>query len=485
MTTTERVARTLSRPTPIEALVWFRVAFGSILLWEVWRYFSKGWIKSLWIDPSFHFKYYGFAWIEPWPGNGMLWHFVGLGVCAALIALGFCYRAAAILFFAGFSYVFLLDQATYLNHFYLIALMAGIAVFLSPHRALSLDALLRPGLRSAWVPAWQLGLLRFQIALVYVFAGVAKLNADWIAGLPMKLWLAKPAAELGAWGAWLATDAAARTISWGGLAFDLLVVPALLWRRTRVAAFVVAVGFHLCNAWFFSIGIFPWLMIALTALFFPAGAWQRAASRLRRAPRSGATVPRFAPLRPAALCALALYVAFQIGFPLRHWAYPGDVAWSEEGHRFAWRMKLRDKRGRVSYRAVDPSGAVVERFDPGDYLNRHQVRELAARPDMIVQFAHLLRREMIREGRPAAAIHADARVRLNGAPARTLIDPDWNLAAAPRDLGAAKWILPRDYGASLSTNSRPHSAQRSSSGESAALQAGQASASDHSGGGAG
>lgn len=39
-----------------------------------------------------------------------------------------------------------------------------------------------------------------------------------------------------------------------------------------------------------------------------------------------------------------LLISFQqILYPLRHHLYPGDVTWNELGHRYSWRMKLRDK----------------------------------------------------------------------------------------------------------------------------------------------
>ncbi|MFQ5415774.1 MAG: HTTM domain-containing protein [Myxococcota bacterium] len=436
------LARRLDQPVPIAPLVFFRVGFGALMAWEVLRYFSNGWIKRFWIDPGFHFKYFGFGWLEPWPGDGMYWHFGALGVLAVSIAIGFAYRAAAALFFLGFTYPFLLDQTTYLNHFYLICLLAGIAVFVSPHRAHSVAAARAPEWSRDTVPAWQLWLLRAQIGLVYGFAGIAKLNQDWLHGRPLGLWFAHGNAGAAQFGSWLDNGSAALAFSTGGLLFDLLIVPALLWPRTRWAAFAVAVAFHLTNAWLFSIGVFPWLMITMTALFLPAECFARAAARLRGSARvvaaAGSSEAR--PLRRTVLAALALYLGLQIAIPLRHWLYPGDVAWTEEGHRFAWRMKLRDKTGSARFYATDRDGTLLAMIDPGDHLNRIQVRTMAVRPDLILQFAHYLAADLERLGFAEFEIRARARVRLNDRPARELIDPSWNLAGAPRDLWPAPWI---------------------------------------------
>jgi vitamin K-dependent gamma-carboxylase len=98
------MGRALFAPVDIAALVYFRIAFGLVMFWEVWRYFDHGWIGRYWIEPVMHFTYYGFDWVRPWPGNGMYLHFVGLGLLAIGITLGCWYRVCTVLFFAGFTY---------------------------------------------------------------------------------------------------------------------------------------------------------------------------------------------------------------------------------------------------------------------------------------------------------------------------------------------------------------------------------------------
>src|SRR6476661_5165858 len=114
----------LFAPVDIGWLVFFRIAFGSIMMCEVWRYFKEGWINRYYIDPQLHFTYYGFSWVQPWEGQGMYLHFGALGCLAFCIMAGFCYRVAAALFFLGFTYVFRLDQTQFLNHFYMVCLIS-------------------------------------------------------------------------------------------------------------------------------------------------------------------------------------------------------------------------------------------------------------------------------------------------------------------------------------------------------------------------
>ena len=79
----------LATPTDTASLVLLRVSFGLLMLWEVIRFFYFGWVDELYAQPTFHFKYEWFTWVEAWPGYGMHLHFAALGVLAVLITLGF------------------------------------------------------------------------------------------------------------------------------------------------------------------------------------------------------------------------------------------------------------------------------------------------------------------------------------------------------------------------------------------------------------
>nr|MBA4115342.1 HTTM domain-containing protein [Rubrobacter sp.] len=256
----------LFAPVDIASLVFFRIAFGLVVLWEVWIQFDNGFIERDYINPTYHFTYYGFDWVQPWSGNGMYMHFLALGVLAVCNALGLWYRVGTVLVFLGFTYVFLLDQALYLNHFYLMALISFLMIFIPAHRAFSVDAWLKPEIRSGTTPAWAPFLLAAQMGIVYFYGGLAKLNGDWLRGEPMRTWLAAET-SFPVVGRLFTQEWMVYLFSHGGLLFDLLIVPFLLWRRTRLVAFALVLGFHLANAQMFTIGVFPYLAIAATALF--------------------------------------------------------------------------------------------------------------------------------------------------------------------------------------------------------------------------
>ncbi len=413
--------RRLFSPVDIASLVFFRIAFGALMLWEAARYFYFGWIETLFIAPHFHFTYYGFDWITPWPGNGMYWHFFGLGLLAFFLMIGLFYRLAAVLFFLGFTYVFLLDQALYLNHFYLISLLSFLLIFLPANRYFSIDSLLRPQIYATAVPAWNLWLLRFQVGVPYFFGGLAKLNDDWLHGEPMRMWLEQKMINA-EWAAWF--------FSYGGLLFDLLIVPCLMMRVLRPAAFTVAVIFHLLNFWLFNIGVFPWMMIAATTLFFDPS-WPRRLFEHKIPLR-----PSSFPVQPFTVFLLSCYVLLQSLFPLRHFIYPGSVHWTEEGHNFSWHMKLRDKSGEARFRLVHPQLRTEQWMPPMHHLTKRQYAKMATRPDMLLQYARFLSEGGMWE------VYADVFVSLNGREPRRLINHHVDLAKVKRSPAPAEWILP-------------------------------------------
>jgi hypothetical protein len=446
-----RLAEAAFRPVDIASLACFRIAFGAVMVWEVYRYVSRGWIASYYINPDFHFTYYGFGWVRPWPGDGMYYHFAVVGLAAFGMTIGLLYRLSALVFFLSFTYVFLLDQSRYLNHFYLISLIALLMVFLPAHRAVSFDAHFRSRLRSDTVPAWTVWVLMAQVGIPYFYGGLAKLNSDWLRGEPIRAWLAaRP--DFPVLGPAFTEEPVVYAFAYGGLVLDLLMVPLLLWRPTRLFAFAVGVAFHATNALLFRIGIFPWMMMAATTIFFDRD-WPRLfrllpprapvdTLRRRRSGRGEDGIWRPAWGHTLVLAALGAWLAVQLLFPLRHFLYPGNVSWTEEGHRFAWHMKLRDKEARARFTIIDPSDGKSWPVHPRDYLTRLQSSKMSGQPDMILQFAHHLAREAKLQGRPGVQVKARVTASLNGREPQLLVDPEVDLAAVPRSLRPASWIVP-------------------------------------------
>jgi hypothetical protein len=429
-------------PVDIASLVFFRIAFGLLMVWEVWQHFHYGWIATYWIEPRFLFKYYGFSWVNPWPDHWLYVHWAILGVLGFFIAAGFLYRLSAALFFLGYTYTFLLDESRWLNHTYLICLFSFLLIFVPANRALSVDAWLNPKIRSGRAPAWTLWLLRMQIGVVYFFSGVAKLSPDWLRGEPMREWLASRNDFL-IIGRFFREEWAVYLMSYGALLLDLFIVPLLLWRRTRLAAFCVALAFHLMNTRLFvALGVFPALAIAATTLFFSPDWPRRIVSILR--PLTPSSVDNNAlpgqRKQVIVLSLVAAYLLIQVLVPLRHFLYRGGVEWTYEEHRFSWRMMLRDRYTLAFFYVTDPNINKTYQVSPRQYLTRKQALRMEYRPDLLLQFAHYLAAVMPRRGPKPLKVEARVSISINGRQPQLLLDPNVDLAAEPRTLRRPRWL---------------------------------------------
>jgi hypothetical protein len=436
----------LRAPVDGASLAVVRIGLGVLIAVEALNYLTSDWIARSFVDPSFHFTYEWFGWVQPWPGVGIYMHFAALAALGLLLALGVAHRIVAPLLAVGFAYVFLLDKAEYLNHFYAALLLLALIAVTPADRALSVAAYRRPD-RPQVAPVWAVWILRFQVGVIYVYAGIAKLGDDWLAGEPMATWLAQRS-DLPLVGPLLEMDPAGVAFSWGGAIYDLAIVPLLLWRRTRGLAMALVVAFNLTNWIIFDIGIFPPMMIVATTIFLDPDWPRRLLLRLGAGARSAASRATTLAPAPAAGSArllvplLALYVAVQLLVPLRHHLYPGLVHWTEEGHRFAWQMKLRQKDGSATFYAVDPRTGERRELRVDDLVTARQLARASTRPDMLLQLAHRLDERESARGEDVE-IRVSAPTSLNGRPGQPLVDERRDLAAVPvGGLGAADWIAP-------------------------------------------
>jgi vitamin K-dependent gamma-carboxylase len=408
--------------------------------------------RQYYIDPEVNFPYGPLTFVTPPPAWGVYALYGGMMVTGILIAIGLWYRVAAGAFFIATTWVFLLDSSYFQNHEYLISLLALMLVILPLDRYWSLDARRRPHRASSTIPAWVVWLLRFQIGVPYFYGGIAKLNSDWLRGEPLRRWLAwrtdlEPIATI------LTTEAVVWFMVYGALVLDLVVVWLLLYHRTRLAAFVIVTCFHLLNVWLFGLYIFPWLMIAATTIFF-APSWPEDLARRFSLGRLGAVIRRHTRVaEPAATGAVgvptshahtsrlvvaffAIWVGLQVTVPFRHYAIAGSPNWTEEGHRFAWHMKLRDKAGTVTFH-VTKDGETWQ-VDPAEFLGDHQLRRLPGDPDRLARFARF-----ISDRHGGAEVRADTMVSMNGREPQPIVDPTVDLSAVSTVWFATpSWIVP-------------------------------------------
>ena len=460
----DALAARAARPVDGASAAVFRFAFGAIGLAAVIRFFAYGWIDQLYIAPAHHFKYAGFEWVAAWPAPWMQLHFAVLALLAVAVILGIRSRAAVLLFTIGFTYVELIDKTTYLNHYYWLSLAGLLLAALPVHRAWTLDARRDPRPGDGEVPVGAIWLLRAQVAALYLFAGIAKLNPDWLLqAQPLAIWLPHHA-DAPLVGPLMPQPWLPYAMSWAGAAFDCTIAHWLLIPRTRAPAWLVLAVFHLITGLLFPIGVFPALMAAAALIFFnpdwPRRALGRALARIHRTrkpepllERTG-TISQYNSEQPPkssaraavtariAVIAVALIALAQIAVPLRHHLYPGNVRWNEEAYRFSWRVLLTEKTGHLEYRVADPATGLDLLVHPGDHFTPLQVERMAHQPDMIQQGAKIICDRYRGLGHPDPQVRADAHVSYNGRPAARLIDPEVDLAAQPTTILPKPWLLP-------------------------------------------
>lgn len=442
-----RLRERLFEPVDPASLVVFRVVMGLTLCFATLRFWAKGWIFEHYLKPGFHFKYYGFEWVKPWPGAGMYLHFALMALAALGIAAGLFYRVSAALFCVLFTYAHFIDKTHYLNHYHFVSLITLLLVFAPLHHAGSVDRRLGLVRRAAFVPRWALWLLRFQIGAVYFFAGLAKLTPDWLLhAQPLTIWLFANT-DFPLLGPLFGYKATAYAMSWLGAAFDLSAPFLLSHRRTRPLAYCALCAFHALTGMLFPIGMFPAIMTLSALVFFPED-WPRRLLPERLASRLLPSKETVAPGVPGAAgrrfvgAALCTYMLFQALMPLRHLLYPGEVGWTEQGFRFSWRVMLVEKNGDVEITALDPKSGKRWTIDPRDYLDAYQLKQMSTQPDMIAELCRFIATDLRNKGYSYIEVRARAYVAYNGRPPAPLLDPTADLGRLPDSLSANRFLLP-------------------------------------------
>jgi hypothetical protein len=452
-----RVRDHLLVPVPATSLAIWRIAFGLLLAGNVLRYWQAGWIHDLFVAPRVMFPHWGFAWLPRPEPTGVAILFGAVFVGGLAIAHGRHLRLAAAFTFVPFTWLELLDRSTYLNHYYLVSLVLALLAVLP-----SASCGEAPHERA--VPRVTLFALRAQVGLVYFFAGVAKLRADWLfEAEPLTTWLARHT-DAPLVGPLLDDRWVAFAASWAGMLFDLSVVFLLLARRTRRFAFAVVVLFHLATAALFTLGLFPWLMMVNATLFFapdwPSRVRDTIAKRRARASdapsgsdlASESVVPSGAraPEGPRSnrvrlvvplLGILAAHFALQLALPFRQHLYAGDPLWHEQGFRFSWCVMLIEKTATLDLRVVDAEGRETI-VHPREELTPLQLRMVPTQPDLVLAYAHHVRDRFEADGHGEVQVYADGFASLHGRPRQRLVNPEVDLARERDGLLDKPWIVP-------------------------------------------
>lgn len=419
------------------------------MLWSIIRFAANGWISKLYIEPRFFFSYYGFEWVQPL-GEWTYLIFIICGLSTIFVALGFKYRISIVLFFLSFTYIELMDKTTYLNHYYFISILSFLMIFLPAHTYYSVDAYRNRSLRAEHVPKWTIDSIKLLLAIVYFYAGLAKLNSDWLfEAMPLQIWL--PAKySIPILGDLLQQTWVHYLFAWSGAIYDLSIPFLLLFRRTRVFAFILVVIFHVLTRILFPIGMFPYIMIGAALIFFEAGLHHKILAKISRWLNitkslfdNGMTYqfPKTW-MRKATIGVLILFFTLQLLIPFRYLLYPGELFWTEEGYRFSWRVMLMEKAGYANFKVVNPDNDQRFYVDNSEFLTRFQEKQMSSQPDFILEYAHFLEDYYRQQGIEDPKIYVESFVALNGRQSQPYVNPKVDLTEIEPSLKHRTWLLP-------------------------------------------
>jgi len=442
------IEETIFKKTSIAPLITFRVLFGFMMAMSTIRFAYYGWIQELYITPQFYFTYLGFGWIKPLGGNGMYVLFFLVFLSAVGVMLGWFYRISIISFFLLFTYVELIDKTNYLNHYYFVSIVSFLLIFVPAERCFSIDTWKSPSIICHQVPAWTINVLKLQLGFVYFFAGIAKLNPDWLFhAMPLKLWLPS-VAHTPIIGFLFNYEWSAYLFSWSGAIYDLTIVFFLLYARTRVLAYIAVVVFHIMTAMLFQIGMFPYIMILSTLIYFSPEFHQSLITKGQKLfgqkPKSTKRIYEMS-RQKIILNVLAVFFTIQLLLPFRYLAYPGSLFWSEQGYRFSWRVMLMEKAGYTTFTIKDGHSEKKEWVNNMDFLTPQQEKMMSTQPDMILQYAHYLAAVYTKKGFQNPIVNCTSKVALNGKRSQLFIDPNVDLAKEERGFHHKKWIIPQSF----------------------------------------
>ncbi len=427
------IKKWLSENIDNSGLVLFRILLGLLIVAESFGAILLGWVEAVFIQSKFTFNFIGFDFLQILHGEKMYSYFFVMGIFGLLITFGLFYRLAMVLFTFMWTTVYLIQKESYNNHYYFLILICIIMIFLPANGKLSADAKLFPKLKQTKVPRWMPYLLLFQLAILYFYAAIAKLYPDWLDGTFSRILLngiTQRRFLLDIFNQkWFLL-----TYAYAGIFFDLLIMPALLWKKTRKLAILASFGFHLFNAYSLKIGIFPFLALSFIVLLYDTIPLKFLNGKEEISLTNRINTKFF----------LVFFIPFfivQIILPLRHHFIKGDVLFTEEGHRLAWRMMLRERKGTLNIKVVNKKTGVSHYHNYASELTPKQVKLLSNSPDIIWQYCQKLKKE----ARQPISIFVECSVSINRRPYYKLIDEKTDMAKAKFDyFRHNEWVLLHD-----------------------------------------
>lgn len=426
---------TLARPVDPVNLGCFRICFGILMLFYIYRYRSSSIVSTVYLSSDFHFTFPLFEILGlPLPTAAIMSVILKvMAVSALFITLGLFTRVSSAVFLLTFGYMFLIEKALYQNHYYLILLLSFLFIITGSNRFLAFDAQIFRKQKKYFVPYWHLFLFQVQIALVYFYGGFANLNTDWISGLVTQNIFAG------------ASDGFFFATAIGGIILNLCAGVLIMFKSARLSGIVLMLFLQIFIKVYLDVDVHPYLMISSIVLFLESAEIRNFLGLFREKKGQAVFVlPReiYAdPSRAGVWVFIGVYLFIQVMMPLRFILLKGPVSWTQIGDRFSWRFFSRENQGHIDFFVTDVlSGNTIE-VPRLKGITAESYSQMTFHPDMILQYARYLHGYYQNQGIYSPIVTANSYVSYNGRPFSLFINPDLNLAHPGISLGVQELIF--------------------------------------------
>lgn len=389
------------------------------------------------------FDYWLFGWLPRPPAAGvyaLLATTIVCGVAMALTKSATTLRNALVVGATGWSYFFLLDKAFYGNLNYLLVCLLWTLVLTRAWRAVdrSTSSQMRP---------IDLGAVQMLIALMYFYAGVVKLSADWLSGDVLAEFLTISPAP-GPLAAILANRPTLVALAFGGALFDLSIGPLLCWKRTRRKALWLVAGFHITNFIVLDVPEVALAMLALTgAAFAPSGFAKKLLKYDKMEPIPATTSSQIMRREHVADALLLSWLALHILLPLRPYLPDGeDHRWTHTSQDFSWWLRSTHMSSTIRF-DVRIDDAPAYKVDVSQYVDVVEQRAFALDPYLITQFVHHLHARLRATHPQARAIRIEvtSTARLNRCEEQAFVRSEVDLIQEPLRYDMHHVLHPLDH----------------------------------------
>jgi len=430
------------QPVDNAPLIIFRIFFGFLFACESFGAIATGWVRENLVDVRFTFSHIYMDFLQVLVGPQMYVYFFIMGLASLAVMLGYRYKWSMPLLTVLWAGAYFIQKTSYNNHYYLLLIICVYMCFLPAASYKSLDVKANRVQEEYAMPLYFNWIFIFQVSVLYIYGTVAKFYPDWLDGTFTEL-MYKGANIPDVFKTIFTQKEFYLVIAYLGIIFDGLIVPALLWKRTRTLALIASLVFHLFNSATLHIGIFPYFALTFALFFYPSDQIRRIF--LKRKPTlvelETYTLPE---LRKPVLAFLAIFMFFQFALPLRQHFIQGDILWTDEAHRLSWRMMLRSRSGYTNF-IVENKETKERYFYPTEEILSGKQNARINTSDMIWQMAQYIKKDYAEKGIDVA-VYADSWVSINGRDYSKYIDDTVDLASVPWNyFSHSPWILDKPF----------------------------------------